>query len=264
MADTKKLWTVVPSGLLLALFPLIWCLDLRWWRLSPDVILVAGVLPLAWYWAHNNPAPGLAHKPSALATIRAGVFCALGIVMQSMTVMAFSWSWLAVHYLLPSTSISRMRLWVLCAGAFPWVLIEAEWIGWWFRLSGASLTGWLFHFGGMEVWVRGTQLEIEGLPISIEAACGGLQLLQVLISAGVALTLIRFPRERSFWWMLALLPLLAWVANTLRILVITAWGVAFGAQAAAGAFHTWGALLVLVALLLLFLLFSEFVRRLVD
>jgi exosortase/archaeosortase family protein len=238
MADSDKLWTGAQRVLLFALFPLIWLLDLSWWALSPDVVLVAALIPLAWIWAERNPDPVDAAGPSAMGTLVAVALCALGIFMQSMTMMAFTWSWLAVVYLLPPTSISRSRLWVLCAGAFPWVLIDAELVGWWFRLSGADLTGWLFYIAGMEVVARGTQLEIEGLPISIEAACGGLQMLQVLMSAGVALTLIRFPRERGFWFMLGLLPVLAWISNTFRIIVISAWGVAFGADAAAGLFHT--------------------------
>ena len=163
--------------------------------------------------------------------------------------MAFAWSWLAVNYVFPVKKLSKTRLWILCTGAFPWILIEGQQVGWYFRLTGAELTVWLYDFLGYKVTGEGTLLEIEGLPISVETACGGLNLLQVLLSGGIALTLIRFPKESSFWYILALLPVLAWFANTVRIIVISAWGLNFGAEAAAGAFHTWGALIVVLSML---------------
>jgi len=171
--------------------------------------------------------------------------------------MAFGWAGLAVIYSFPRSRLSKARLWVLCAGAFPWVLLDLNALSWWFRLSGAWVTGIVFDTLGMDVVVRGTQLEIDGLPISVEAACGGLQVLQVLLSGGVAMTLLRFPQERLFWSMLAALPFLAWAANTFRIVIISGWGLAFGVERAAGAFHTWGALVVLVMMCGLYYCLAE-------
>jgi exosortase/archaeosortase family protein len=138
---------------------------------------------------------------------------------------------------------------------------EDQTVGWWFRLSGASLTGDIFSLIGYNVNVEGTQSEIDGFPISVEAACGGLQLLQVLMSGGIALHLIFYPKSKLFWIMLLILPLLAWISNTIRIVVILAWGVAFGAEAAAGIFHTWGAMLVLLIMLLLYLLIAKIINQ---
>ncbi|CAA6678262.1 MULTISPECIES: archaeosortase/exosortase family protein [unclassified Lentimonas] len=242
----------IATLLLGLMLPAIWFLDLTWWHLSADVVVIIALVPLAWWVALKNPAV----EPRVPIETRWGCLAAislfLGVLLNQMSLMAFGWAGLAVLFCFPESAISKLRLWVLCAGAFPWVLLDLTILSWWFRLSGAAVTGHLFDLFGMDVIVRGTLLEIEGLPISVEAACGGMQLLQVLLSGGVALTLLRFPKRSLFWGMFALLPALAWAANTVRIIIISGWGLAFGAERAAGAFHTWGALLVLVVLLALY------------
>lgn len=236
-----------PAGwFLLAIYPLIWLIDLSWWQLAPDVLIIVGILPLAWF-LNRRAGESAARRPSLT---RVGVLLlAIGILLNRISLMSFAWSWLATDYVFPATKLSRARIWVLFTGAFPWILVEGQKVGWYFRLTGADLTVWLYDLLNYEVTGGGTLLEIEGLPISVETACSGLQLLQVLLSGGIALTLIRFPKEPGFWCMLALLPVLAWFANTVRIIVISAWGLKFGAEAASGAFHTWGALIVILSML---------------
>ena len=247
MDETHSSWGA--TFLLGLMLPAIWLLDLAWWRMSPDVVIIVALIPLAWWLSSKNPTTP-ARAPVQKRWVRlAAVSLLLGVLLNQMFLMAFGWAGLAVLFCFPASAISKLRLWVLCAGAFPWVLLDLNTLSWWFRLSGAAVTGGLFDLLGMDVMVHGTLLEIDGLPISIEAACGGMQLLQVLLSGGVALTLLRFPQRSLFWGMFALLPVLAWTANTARIIMISAWGLAFGAERAAGAFHTWGALLVLTLLL---------------
>ncbi|GAA5482975.1 archaeosortase/exosortase family protein [Haloferula sargassicola] len=244
--------------LLAAIFPLIWLLDRSWWQLSPDVLVVAAILPLAWKLAAAHPAT---EGPRPRLVVPAAVLLALGIITSRMSVMAFAWAWLAVVFFLPKSAIPAGRLWLLVAGAFPWVLTDGNTLGWLFRLSGANLTARIFEATGYEVIAHGTELTIGGVPISVEAACGGMKLLQVLMSGGLALTALRFPRSRAFWIMVALLPALAWAANTLRIIVITAWGLAHGVASAAGAFHTWGAMVVIVAMLAGYLALAALVAK---
>ncbi|WPJ96820.1 archaeosortase/exosortase family protein [Coraliomargarita algicola] len=239
----------VATVLLGLMLPAIWLLNMAWWRMSPDVVIIIGLVPLAWYVALKTPGPTENPSPNRVWVYASVATLSLGILFNQMLMMACGWAGLAVLFCFPPSAIPKLRLWILCAGAFPWVLLELTPLSWWFRLSGASVTGRLFDLLGMDVMVSGTLLEIDGLPISIEAACGGMQLLQVLLSGGVALTLLRFPQRGLFWSMLLLLPVLAWVANTTRIIIISGWGLAFGAERAAGAFHTWGALLVLGLLL---------------
>ena len=236
-------------GLLGLMLPAIWLLDLTWWRMSPDVCIIVGLVPLAWYIAVKNPAREALRPVKGRWVTLAAVSLALGVLLNKMFFMAFGWAGLAVLFCFPPSAIPKRRLWVLCAGAFPWVLLDLNTLSWWFRLSGAALTGAFYAYFGKDVVVSGTLLEIDGLPISVEAACGGLQLLQVLLSGGVTFTLLRYPQRSLFWAMLALLPALAWAANTVRISIISGWGLAFGAERAAGAFHTWGALLVFALLL---------------
>jgi len=236
----------------------IWFSDTSWIGLAPDVLIVILLLSFAWWIALKYPS----EINYAKHTLPVLFLLCVGLVFNSMTLMAFSWGWLAVNYVLPRTSISRKKLLFVCAGAFPWVLLDFQTIGWWFRLSGAFLTGQLFSFLGYDVAVEGTQLSIGGFPMSVEAACGGLQLLQVLMSGGIALNLICYPKSRLFWPMLLILPLLAWISNTVRIVVISAWGLAFGSEAAAGIFHTWGAMVVLLAMVLLYLITAKILNQL--
>lgn len=239
-----------PAGwFLLAIYPLIWLIDLSWWQLAPDVLIIVGILPLAWLLNRRAGVSGKSADRRPGLTKVAILLLTVGILLNQFSLMAFAWSWLATDYVFPATKLSRVRLWVLCTGAFPWILVEGQRVGWYFRLTGADLTVWLYDLLNYEVTGGGTLLEIEGLPISVETACSGLQLLQVLLSGGIALTLVRFPKEPGFWCMLALLPALAWFANTVRIIVISAWGLNFGAEAAVGAFHTWGALIVILSML---------------
>ncbi|MDQ8206933.1 archaeosortase/exosortase family protein [Coraliomargarita sp. SDUM461003] len=251
MAESRNRppWATYLLGLML---PAIWWLDLTWWHLSPDVVIIVALIPLAWHLARQSMRSAQI-TPVRMPWVYASVVSLVcGVLLNQMFLMASGWAGLAVLFCFPSSLIPKVRLWIMCVGAFPWVLLDLTPLSWWFRLSGAALTGQLFHALGKDVVVHGTLLEIDGLPISIEAACGGMQLLQVLMSGGVALTLMRYPQRTLFWGMLALLPLLAWTANTARIILISAWGLAFGAERAAGAFHTWGALLVLGILLTLY------------
>ena len=234
-----------PLLLLIAVW--LWIRDLRWYTQSPDTLAILCVFPLAWWiggpfrWkSEPDPLPlfwlclgftgivlGLAGNILFLAAVGWGV---------ALTVLAKSQ--------LQATGIPFHRqafLWIL---GFPWVVLDFNALGWWFRLSGAMVTEFLFGVMGFAVLREGTFVTIEGFPISIEAACSGLNLLQALLIGGVILALFYLRKETPFWMGILLLPLFTWVANTLRILMITAVGLSFGIEVASGLFHTWGALLV--------------------
>lgn len=254
-----KGWQYYLPRLVLALFALaIWLLDLSWYTQAPDAVVIVLLLPLAFFLSGKTRQ--VAAAPAARGLYWMAALLGLGVVCNSMLLMAFGWAGLAQWVYFQHSSLPRARLWLLCAGAFPWVLMDLQQIGWIFRLSGAAVTAVLYDGLGLDVSVSGTQMWIGQLPVSVEAACGGLQLLQVLLSGGVALTLLQFPRSSGFWTMIVLLPLLAWLANTARIIVICAWGLAYGLESAAGGFHTWGAMLVVFTMLALYLLASRLVR----
>ena len=238
----------------------IWLVEPRWMQSEPDVAVIAVLIPLALGMAKNRRSQG--SKPATKHGLwLTAMGLTAGVLTGSMTLMAFSWGYLAARFWAVPSDVRLGRLTVLFAGAFPWVLLDFFSVGWAFRLSAATVAAQVFEGLGFVAVSDGTFLTIDGVEISVENACSGLNLLQTLLSAGVALTATQFPTARAFWVLLVALPGLAWVANTTRVMAISWWGWRYGADAAAGAFHTWGALIVLVAALGLFLGTASLLRR---
>ena len=93
--------------------------------------------------------------------------------------------------------------------------------------------------------MQDTFLNVQGMPLAVDEACSGLNALQAMLVAGSVLALTVLPGWR-FWLGMALLPLLAWLANLMRIMTIGITGLSFGPDAAMGWFHTWGGWAVLM------------------
>ncbi|MBL9174370.1 MAG: exosortase/archaeosortase family protein [Verrucomicrobiales bacterium] len=234
---------------LAVLAALIWIRDRTWLRSSEDALPLLLALPLAawlgrpWRWkASVEPA----HRAS-LAIAMASL--ALGSALDLNVLLAFGWTaalWAWLRSRLEPGDVPRtFRLLVLPWMAFPWVMLDAQSIGWWFRLSGAWAVEQMGSLAGLSVSRQGTALLVEGLPVSVDAACSGLNVLQSLFVAGSALAYLHFSRSPLYWWNLALLLPAAWLANTLRILAITGAALTWGPGFAMGLFHTWGGLFVL-------------------
>lgn len=256
---------LLKGALLLCLALLIWLLDRAWALISPDAVVIIAVLPLAYLMARKHPMmeAGKAELKLSPVLVIGCSLILLGIFFGVMTFMAFGWGCLCTELLLARTQLSRPRLILLCAGAFPWVLMDFNEVGWFFRLSGADVTAFIYSLTGHTVNSDGTFVVVDGLLVSVEAACSGMELLQVLISGGVGLALIQYPKSRIFWTLVAALPILAWISNCVRIVVITFWALHFGIDAASGTFHTWGALVVLCTMLSLFIALSKILKTLV-
>ena len=60
--------------------------------------------------------------------------------------------------------------------------------------------------------------------------------------------LAQLGRTRWYWPALLVLPLAAWLANTLRVVMLSTVALTFGADAARGWFHEWGGWLVLIVM----------------
>lgn len=141
--------------------------------------------------------------------------------------------------------------------AFPWIALNAESVGWWFRYSGAWTTAYLFETLGANVQQVGTNLLINGTPISVEAACAGLNTLQTMLIAGTVVAYALLGNTSRYWWSFPQLIAITWVANTLRIIVISFIGLVISVAFAMGAFHTWGGwLVVTITFGLCWLIFS--------
>lgn len=179
----------------------------------------------------------------------------LGILMDIPILLAASWTYLLWTWLSPRVdkhdTASVRRLMILPLFAFPWLNLETNYIGWYFRLSGAWVTAKTFSLMGFNVLHEGTQLIVQGLPVGIGEACSGINVLQSMLIAGSAMAYLYVGRKKIFWLNLAALVIIAWLANTLRIVILCITALTMGQEFAMGIFHTWGGWLVLFLMLCL-------------
>lgn len=178
----------------------------------------------------------------------------VGAAIDHTLVLALGWviswrAWLKMEIKAGSLAISWKPMVLLVCG-FPWLGLEGQALGWWFRYSGAWASGGLFEAVGFSVVRDGTFLTVQGLPLAVDAACSGLHALQAMLVAGSVLALMVL-RGKRFWWGIAMLPLLAWTANLLRITTLGVAGLSFGPEAATGWFHDWGGWGVLMVMFVL-------------
>lgn len=248
MKTQDRLWL---AGLA-ALAGLIWLRDRSWFSAAEEVLPILAALPLfaylaaPWRWRAGDFAW---HAPTLAL---GGVVLVLGLALNVTLFLALAWvaalwAWLRER-LAPEQLPAARRLLVLPLMAFPWVTLDGATLGWWFRLSAAWVTEGLYHAIGFTVTREGTQLLVQGLPVAVDASCSGLKVLQAMLIAGTVIAFLQLGRTRSYWWSLPCLILMAWLANTLRVLLLTATALSYGIEFAAGWFHTWGGWLVLVVM----------------
>ena len=237
---------------LTAFAALIWGRDRSWVGNASEVLPILGALPI-FVWLGTpwrfSATPFALHAPTLAAAV--GLFV-LGTLFNLTLLLALGWvlavwSWLQVR-LEPAHRQRVFRLLALLVMAFPWVTLDAGEVGWWFRLSAAWVTEQFYTLLGLVVTREGTFLKVQGLPVSVEAACSGLKALQAMLIAGTMLAYIQLGSNRLYWWSLPLLILLAWVANTARVLMLTAAALTFGTEFAEGWFHAWGGWFVLMVM----------------
>jgi len=180
--------------------------------------------------------------------LAAGSLCfGAGLLSGWVGLMSLGFSIVAVAALVRevSASVPRWRLALLLSFAVPWAMLDLSQVGWCFRLSAAVVTEELFRAAGYGVVREGTFVAIDGIRMSVEEACSGLKQFHWLLFLGVVLAVRSHLQTRPFALVLALLPAAAWLANTSRVVFITAAGLGFGTDFASGLFHTAGGLLVM-------------------
>jgi len=227
----------------------IWVRDRSWTASILDTLPIILALPL-FYWL-SGPWPFREQSGSVSAV---GVACGIALMLAGVLgglvlLLAMGWTvllgcWLSARLASDATARVR-RLLVLPLLAFPWIALDFHGIGWWFRLSGGWATAGVFSLMGFDVTREGTNLLVQGLAVSVEAPCSGLNVLQSMLIAGVALAYIYLGAERRYWWNLPLLVPMAWLANTLRIMMLCTVGLSVSPDFAMGAFHHLGGLVVL-------------------
>ena len=210
-----------------------------------DTLPLLAVFPLyAWL---TMPWTWLAAPPARLPrTAFAGIALLLAGILADSTLI-LSVAWVAFFDAFQFTFLEKVprRFLILPFLGFPWITQNLDSIGWFFRYSGAGAVQFLFTILGLNVHREGTLLFIQGLPLSIEPACAGLNVLQSMLIVGCLLICTRIRGGWRFWAAVATLAPLAWLANTLRIFMLGSVGVLFGSDFARGWFHKWGGWLVL-------------------
>lgn len=226
---------------LLAIF--IWVRDLSWASSSDDTLPIIIALPLfIWLGAPWKWRSGEIHYSIRQPAVGIFVFV-LGIGLNLTLLLTAGWvillnAWLSER--LQKESLQNFhKLLILPIMAFPWISLDLNQIGWWFRLSGAWVTEQFFKLIGLSVAREGTLLNIDGLPISIEAACAGLNTLQAMLISGSVIAYILLKDSNRYWLSLPLLIVMSWIANTFRIIVICVIALIAGADFVMGSFHVW-------------------------
>lgn len=256
---TRDLASLVAFG---ALAVLIWLRDRTWFGAAEEVLPALAALPLFW-WLGQPWQLGQGDGRFAKRWLALGCVCFfLGIALNLTLLLAAGWTsalWAWLRGAIPESDHQRIiRLLVLPFVAYPWITLDLQPVGWSFRLSGAWVTEMLLSGAGLQVTREGTHMLVQGMPVSVDASCSGLKVLQSLLVAGTLLAYSLLGRSRRYWWnVIGLLPL-AWLANTARIVTISLAALTFGPEFAMGLFHSWGGLMVLVLMFLVCWLIFRF------
>jgi len=240
-------------GGLLAIAAFIWLRDRTWLTSSDEVLpLLAAPAVFLWLgepwrsWQKNADAINFKLLISALVIFILGLALDVALLLALAWTMAL-WSWLSGK-ISPAQSNKLRRLLVFLLLAFPWLALDLPSLGWWFRLSAAWSAEHFFQALGLAVTRDGTQIVVQNFPVAVTAACAGLNALQAMLVAGSLMAFVQLGRTRWYWPALLVLPLAAWLANTLRVVMLSTVALTFGADAARGWFHEWGGWLVLIVM----------------
>ena len=242
---------------LLALFGLVMLAAFIWLRGTLGMATASDTLPLLaafplylwltlpWKWLREPPARVPLTAFAGLALTLAGVVGDSALLLSA--------GWIAFLDAFQFTYLEKLprRFLILPFLGFPWLTQNLESLGWLFRLTGAAAVQFLFTGLGMTVHREGTLLFIQNLPLSVEPACAGLNVLQAMLIVGCLLVCTRIPAGWRFWLALSSLVPLAWLANTSRIFMLGSAGLMFGSDFARGWFHRGGGWLVLCLMFLL-------------
>ena len=234
---------------------LIWVRDLRWLTFPEDSLPILLGFPLfLWLgrpWSFRPRGSPMRVRVLVLAV----VLFTLGALFDFTLLLVLGWAtlfWDWLHSRLGQASLPRVRqLLVLPVLSFPWIILDGQAIGWWFRLSGAWVAGHIFSSTGFDVSREGTFLVVQNLPVDIGAPCSGLNTLQAMLMAGAVVAYLELGGRNRYWWNLPLMVPMAWMANTLRIVAICAAALAVSAEFAMGLAHTLGGWLVICVMFFL-------------
>lgn len=233
-------WFVVLGAL--AIF--IWVRDASWLGRLEETLPILLALPLfAWFgapWERREQPERVRFAWQATA----GVLLLAGLATNITLLLAAGWTVLLVTWLrsrLTEAQFTMHRpLFILPAMAFPWIVLDGQQISWSFRLSAAWATELFFRALQFPVSREGTHLLIHDSPIAVDASCAGLNALQGMLIAGSLVAYVMLGARARLIWLVPLLVGLAWLANALRVTLLSATALTFGHEFAVGWFHATG------------------------
>lgn len=234
---------------------MIWARDTAWIATAEDTLPILVALPLFYWlgkpWIFKDEEPMFSN---AFFFISIGLFI-IGFASYQTLLLSIAWTmllWTWLEARIPQEDKPKIKkLLVLPLLSFPWIALDADRIGWWFRLSASWLTAKAFEIAGFDVHQEGTNILINKLPISVEVACAGLNTLQAMLIAGTVILFLILGTSNRYWWNIPLLIALAWFTNTIRIIFLVIIALAISPEFAMSAFHTWGGWFVIVLMFFL-------------
>ncbi len=253
IASLKNIFVkdVIFIASLILYFLFIWVRKLNWIDDYADVLPIIVALPV--FFGLVKPCqlkPRFTSIPSFSQWIIAALFI-VGIGIDSTIFLSASWClllyvWLGSRFHQPASNETKYLL-IFPFLAFPWINLDLVQLGWWFRLSAATLIEIMFNWIDISsVRLHGTLINIEGIPISVAPACSGLNTLQSMLIAGMVLSFTMIGTKRFFWTNLLIIVFMAWMANTFRVLSICISAVTFSPEITEKFFHDYGGSIVLL------------------
>lgn len=150
----------------------------------------------------------------------------LGLASDLLLPMALGWSallWAWLSCRLAAEDRDRVwRLMLLTLFVFPWADVDIKAAQWVMRITAASVTQHILTGVGLPTTREGTMLWVAGQPVEISEDCAGGDTLHAMLVVGVAAAFVYLDRRRPILPWLPVLGVLAWLANTLRVLMIAA------------------------------------------
>jgi len=219
----------------------IWMRDDAWRALAPGAPALLALFPVAFMlgrpWSRvDEPAPA---RPGA--TVAGGALLVGGTLLGSTLALALGWAAL-LGLILERAGVRTSHprpaaLLALAALGFPWLATDLAGLAWPLRTSSASAAAAVLSALGSDVQAQGPLLRLRGVVVSVDASCSGLGALQaclVLAAIGYARP---GPAARSPAALAGAACGLAWAANVMRLVGITAIASTLGVGVARGEAH---------------------------
>ncbi len=129
----------------------------------------------------------------------------------------------------------------------PWPYVLYDSLAFPLRLLAASLAGWGIRLFGVPVLVEGNMLHLPTFSMDVVDACSGIRSLVSLLAVGALLAYLYLPRRWLKVVLVLLVPLVAVLTNSARVMITGLLGLRFGEAVTEGAGHDFVGWLVFMA-----------------